>query len=138
MVAQQHVQALGLRNEHRGPHQRLHAGRIVGEQAQQILGVKDADDVVAVTVVHGKTRVRSGDDMRQEFARCLADVDQLDLRARHHDVARRQFSHLEHALDHRQGIVIEQFAFVRSAQQAQQLFAVFRGAQQQRRKTFEQ
>ena len=94
--------------------------------------MQDADHVVEFALDHRKTRVGAPDHMGQQLAHRLGDVDHHHLRAGHHDVAGGEFGHLEHALDHRQGFRVEQFALVRGAQQAQQLFTVFGGAKQQR------
>ena len=67
-LAQQHVEPLGFRHEHRGPHEFLDVERrLVGRlrrEAQQILGEQDADDLLAVLVHHresasGRFRPRS-------------------------------------------------------------------------------
>ena len=57
-LAQQVVQALGLRHEHRRPQQRaqVQLGRAL--QLEQVLGHQDADDVLAVALVHREARVR--------------------------------------------------------------------------------
>ena len=74
----------------------------------------------------------------QEFFRRIVDVDQIHLRARHHDVARCEFGGLQHAFDHRQRFSVEQIAFARRLQQLDQLAAVFRLAHQERGEALEQ
>jgi hypothetical protein len=73
----------------------------------------------------GKARVRRCQHLGHPFLDRLGQVDHVHLRARHHDVARGQVGHLEHAFDHRQGVGIDQVAFVRIVQDVEQLGAVF-------------
>jgi len=93
--------------------------------AQQILGQQDADDVVAVAVVYGKTRVCGFDHMRDEHFGRVVDVDDVHLRARNHDFADAHFGYLQHAFDHRQRVGVHQTVFVGAVQQFNQLLAVF-------------
>jgi hypothetical protein len=61
---------------------------------------------------------------RQPFFDRLGDVDDVHLRARNHDVAGGQVGHLEHAFDHRQGVGVDQVAFVGVVQNFEQFRAV--------------
>jgi hypothetical protein len=54
----------------------------------------------------------------------LGDVDDVHLRARHHDVAGGQVGDLEHAFDHRQRVGIDQVAFVGVVQNFEQFCPV--------------
>lgn len=53
-LPQQHIQALGLRNEDRRPDQGAQFDGGILHVAQQILGQKNAQDVVAIIFVDGK------------------------------------------------------------------------------------
>ncbi len=123
-LVQQHVQALGFRNEHGRAHQRAHFDAGFQHAAQQVLGQQDADDVVAVAFVDGKARVRGLDDRGDQMGEGLGDVEQVHARARDHDVADGAFGHGQRALDHFVGLGIEQFTLVRGFQDGLDAFAV--------------
>ena len=94
-ILEQHVQAFGFRDKHRGPQHVAHAELLLaGVEAQQVFGQQDADDMIAVAFKHRKARVVGLDDQRHEFVRCLGDIDHVHLRARDHDVAGLHFRHL--------------------------------------------
>src|SRR6185295_13871124 len=109
-----------------------------GVVAQQVLREQDADHVVAVLVDHREARVRGGDDLRNERLDRLVDVDEVDLGARHHDIAHLHLRDREGALDDRERVGVEQVARIRGAQQVHELLAVARLAHQQRRQALEQ
>ena len=62
---------------------------------------------------------------RMRAARLVA-ADEHHLRPRHHDVAHLQVRDLEHALDHRERIAVDQAALAGIAQHGEQLLAVLR------------
>ena len=62
----------------------------------------------------------------------------VHLRARDHDVAHRHLGDLQHALDHRQRVGVEQRALERAVQQVDQLLAVLGLARQERGQALEQ
>ena len=68
----------------------------------------------------------------------VVDVDDIHLRARHHDVAHLQLGDLQHAFDHGQRVGVQQVALVGGVQQLDQLLAVFRLAHQDRAEALEQ
>ena len=75
-----------------------------------------------------------GDELIGRFA----DIDDIHLGARNHDVARLHLRYLQYALDHRQRVGIEQVALKGGMQQLDQLLAILRLAHDQRREPFEQ
>jgi hypothetical protein len=84
-----------------------------------------------------ETRVAGLDDERDEAIGRFVDVDDVHLRARHHDVARLQFGDLQYAFDHGQGIGIEQVALEGGMQQGHQLLAIAGLAHEQRAQAIE-
>lgn len=68
----------------------------------------------------------------------VADIDHFHLRARHHDLANDHFRGGEGAFGDAQGVGVEELTLVCRVQQLHQLFAVFRFAHQERRKTFKE
>ena len=138
-VAQQHVEALRLRHEHRGPQRLAQVERSPGSRnSEQLLGEQDADHVVLVLADHRKARVRGLEHERDELGGLVVDRHDVHLRARDHDVAHRHLGHLQHALDHRQRVGVEQLALERAVQQLEQLLAVLGLARQERRQPLEQ
>src|SRR5579872_2285976 len=115
-ILQQDVQPLRFRDENRGTQSLAHVEFIARVIAQQVLGQQNADDVVLVLADHGKTRVAGFDHERNEFLRRVADVYDIHLRAWDHDVPRLHLGHLHDALDHRQGVGIQQVALVGALQ----------------------
>jgi hypothetical protein len=122
-VAQQDVQALGLGDEHRRAQGLAQVEGGVGVVAQQVLGQQDADDVVTAAFVDREARVRGLLHEGDERLRGVRDIDHIHLRARHHDVARGQFGDLEHALDHRQRVGVDQVALMRFLEHFEQFRA---------------
>ena len=98
--AQQIVQALALRHEHRRAQQGadLELGRAL--QLEQVLGQQDADDVLTLALVNRKPRVASVDHAVQQQIVGIVDIDQIHPRRRHHHVASRHVGHADDALDH--------------------------------------
>ena len=137
-LLQQHVQALGLGHEHRRAQHLAHVELLLGVEAQQVLGEQDADHVVAVVLVDREARVRLLDHERDELLRALGHVDHVHLRARDHHVAHLRLRDLQHALDHRERVGVEEAALEGRVQQLDQLLAVLGLAQQQRGKALEQ
>ena len=68
------------------------------------------------------------DDVRNKLIGRLTDGDHIHLRARNHDVPHLHFRDLQHALNHRQRLGVDQFIFVGGIEELEQLLAVFRGA----------
>ncbi|CAM2151793.1 hypothetical protein PT2222_270013 [Paraburkholderia tropica] len=122
-VVQQHVQALRLGDEHGRAQHAAHVEFLLGVIAQQILREQHADHVVAIAFVDRIARVRLVQHVRDEFVRALGDVDGVHLGARHHDVARAQLGHLEHAFDHRKRIGVDQITRVRVLENFEKLAA---------------
>ncbi len=127
---QQHVEPLRFGNEHGGAQHAADVAVGFGVVAQQVLRQQNPDDVVAVLVDDRKARVRGFDDEGNEGLGRVVDVDDVHLRARDHDLADAHLGHLQHALDHRQGVGIHQVVFVGAVQQLDQLFTVFGFAHQ--------
>ena len=75
---------------------------------------------------------------RQEFGRIVVDRDDVHLRARDHDVAHRHLGHLQHALDHRQRIRIEELVLERAVKELEELVAILGLARQERGQPLEQ
>ncbi len=128
-LAQQHIETLGFGHEGGRTQQLLDVIAVaVGleDQRQQILGQQHTEHVIVALADHRIARVRSIDDRRQKFTGCLGRLDADHLRARHHDVAYLQVSHLNGALDDGQRFAVQQFVLVGFAQQLKQLLAVFR------------
>jgi len=115
-VAQQHVELLRFRDEDGRTQHVAHIEGFLGVIAQQILGQQDADHLVAPAFDGRETRVLGVEHGRQPFFNRLADVDHVHLRTGDHDVARGQVRDLEHPLDHRQGVGVDQVALVRVVQ----------------------
>ncbi len=126
-LAQQHVEALGLRHEGGGTQQVLDVEGVLvvlQDQRQQVLGQQHADHLVEALADHRIARVRGGDDGGEEFLRRLVGPDAHHLRARHHDVADLQVGDLDGAFDDGQRLVVEQFVLMGTAQHVQQFVAV--------------
>src|SRR5207253_7126519 len=85
-----------------------------------------------------EARVGGGDDARDEAFYRLVDVDEVDLRARDHDVAHLHLRDGERALDDRERVGIEQVARVRRAQQLHELLAIARLTHEERGQALEQ
>mgnify|MGYP007002814713 CR=1 FL=1 len=111
-VVQQHVQALRLRDEDGGAQHAAHVEFFFGVIAQQVFREQHTDDVVAIALVDRIARVRFFQHVGDEFGGIVRDVDRVHLCAGHHDVAGAEFGHLEHALDHRQRVGVDQVALV--------------------------
>jgi hypothetical protein len=75
---------------------------------------------------------------RQEFGRRVVNRDDVHLRPRNHDVAHRHLGHLQHALDHRQRVGVEQLVLERAMQELEELVAVLGLAGEERRQPLEQ
>ena len=67
-----------------------------------------------------------------------ADVDDVHLRARNHQIARPQLGDLQHAFDHRQRIGVEQVAVVSIVQRLQQILAILGLAENEGAQALEQ
>ncbi len=135
-LLQQHVQALALRHEYRRAQHVAHVEAAFAPLAvaEQILRQQDADHLALVVGDHREARMRGLDHGRQEFLQRRIPADHRHLRAWHHDIAHAQVGDLQHALDHRQGVGIQQGSGARLFYQVQQLLAVIRparGADQQ-------
>ena len=110
---EQRVQALALGNERGGPQEASAEsnGTLVRDEVlQHVLREHDADDLVAIVADHGEARVvRLDDDLEQLLGRLvLRDDDHVA--ARHHDVAHLRVRDLEHALQHRELVGVEDAA----------------------------
>ena len=81
----------------------------------------------------GKREWPGLDDRRQDARERIVAPHADHLRARHHDVAHLQVGHVEHALEHRERIGVDQPALGRLAQQLEQLRAVLQAAGQRAR-----
>ena len=138
-VAQQHVEPLGLRHEDSGTQRIAQIERLgVGVVVEQFLGEQDADDVVLVLADDRKARVARLHDEGNELLGLIVDRHDVHLGARDHDVAHGHLGDLQRAFDDRQSIRVEQFALERAVQQREQLLAVLRLADQERREPLEQ
>jgi hypothetical protein len=109
-----------------------------GVIAQQVLGEKDSDHVVLVLPDHREAGVPGLDHHGDELVGGLLDVDDVHLRARHHDVARLHLGDLQHALDHGERVGIEQVPLVGGAQQLDQLLPILRLAREPGAEALEQ
>jgi len=122
-VAQQLVQALGLRHEGGRTQQRaqVQLGRAL--QLQQIFRQQDADDVVARSFEHREARVRGVDhDAKQLLVGCL-DVQQVHPARGHHDVAGGHVGHAKHAFEHDARFGLDELALLGVGQGFDQLVA---------------
>jgi hypothetical protein len=135
---QQHVEALGLRHEDHGAQHLAHVERIFRVEPQQVLGEEDADHVVAVVLEDGKPGVRLLDHPRDELPGALGHIDHVHLRARDHHVADLRLGDLQHALDHRERLGVEEPPLEGGMQQRDELLAVLGLAQQHRGKPLEE
>jgi len=99
-LAQQVVEALALGHEHGRAQQRadVQLGRPL--QLEQVLGHQDADDVLALAVVHRKARMCRVDDQVQKIIERRVDVDEVHAGRGHHHFARRHVRHADHTLEH--------------------------------------
>src|SRR5271167_1784689 len=77
-------------------------------------------------------------DKGDELLRFVVDRNHVHLGAWNHDVAHRHFGNLQRPFDDRQRVGVEQFVLERAVQQREQFLAVFRLADQERRKPLEQ
>jgi hypothetical protein len=113
------INPLGFRNDHDRPHALTHveihfiAAR---EHPQYILCEQYPNDVVAIVVNDGITRVTGLHDDGQQSLRRFISPHGHHLRARHHDVSHLQICYLEHALQHLQGIGVDETALQRLPQ----------------------
>ena len=78
------------------------------------------------------------DHERDELLRASGDVEHVHLRARDHHVAHLRLGDLQHALDHRERLGVEDAALERRMQQLDQLLAIVGLAQQHRGQALEQ
>src|SRR5512146_220017 len=136
-IPQQDVEAFRFRYEYGRAQHVAHVELFARVIAQQVFRQQNADDVVLVAVSDGEARVRGVDDVGDELFRRVADVDDVHLRAGDHDLAHLALGDLHDALHHGEGIGIQQVALVSAVQQRDQLLAIFRLAQQQRREPFQ-
>jgi hypothetical protein len=99
-LAQQVVEALALRHEGGRAQQgaEVELGRAL--QLEQVLGQQDADDVLALALVHRKARVRGVDHQVQQLVVGRVDVEHVHARGRHHHVAGRHVGDADHAFEH--------------------------------------
>ena len=86
----------------------------------------------------GKRECRVSSTSGMNAGRLVVERDDVHLRARDHDVAHRHLGHLQHALDHRQRVGVEQLALERAVQQREQFLAVLGLAGQERGEPLEQ
>jgi len=129
--AQQHIQALGFRNEDRRAQAGTQVEGLAGKVAQQIFCHQDAEHIFLVLAHGGKARVRGIEhELQRLFERCV-DVDDVHLRARYHDVAYLHFRDRQRAFDHRKRIGIHQVAVIGTTQELEQLLSIFGRAEQQ-------
>ena len=98
--AQQVIEPFALRHKNGRPQQGadVQCGRTL--QLEQVFGQQDADDVVALALVHRKPRMRGLNDQVQQGVRGCIDVEQIHARCGHHDIARGHIGHAQHALEH--------------------------------------
>jgi len=136
--AQQDVQSFRFGDEHRGAQPVAQVERLVLPDAQQVLGEQDADHVVAVLLNDRKTRMGRAVGLFDDPLEGIFNVDDLHPGARHHHVAHDDLGSRQGALGDRQGVGIEQLAFVSRVQQLDQLLPVFRFAEQQGGKAFKE
>ena len=132
-VLEQHIEPLAFRDKHRGPQQFTHIEALLGALYridQQILRQQDAHHLVAAVADDRVTRMPGLDDGTQQLLRVGVTFQHVDLGTGYHDVAHPHVIDLQHALDHRQRIGIEQVPLLRDAQQFDQLFAVLGRPQQ--------
>ncbi len=99
---------------------------------EELLREQDADDVVLVLADHREPRVARLEHERDELGRIVVDRHDVHLRARDHDVAHRHLGDLQHALDHRQRVGVEELALERAVQELEELLAVLGLARQER------
>jgi hypothetical protein len=85
---------------------------VAGVVAQEVFRQQDADDIVLAFADHRKARVARVDHFGQKHVRRVVDVDDIELRARNHDVAGLQLGDLQHAFDHGERVGVHQIALV--------------------------
>ena len=122
-VAQQVVQPLRFGHEHGRAQQRaqVQLGRAL--QLEQVLGHQDADDVLALAVVHREARVRGADDRTEQFVVGRVDVQQVHARRGHHHVAGTHVGHAQHAFEHLARFGLDQLAVFGIGQRGDQFGA---------------
>ena len=94
--------------------------------------------MIAIAVDHREARMRGFDDERNPLGRRFGNVDHIHLRPRDHQFACAQFRDLQHPLDHRHRVGVEQIALVRVVQRLEQFLAVLGLAEDERGQAFEQ
>ena len=101
-LLEQDVQALGFGNHRHRPQQAAEIARrrAFDEALEQILGQKNADDLVRVVAMHGETRVTRFDHVANDLGQGRVGRQQNHLPTRQHDVGNGQVGHLDGAFDH--------------------------------------
>ena len=124
---EQHVQALGFRDQHGRAQQFAHAAgaAVTDHAAQQVLGQQDAEDLVAVLAVHREAGVAGLDHQVHQVKELRVDGQGHHLRTRHHDVADLLFGHRQGAFEHLQGVGLDQAVGLGLAKDLDQVLAGF-------------
>ena len=73
-------------------------GHLLGDLAQRVLDVDEADDVVEIVVIDRQARMAHLAEFGDQRAQIDIDIDGLDVAALHHDVVDRHVGELEHVL----------------------------------------
>src|SRR5690554_4137568 len=125
---EQRVKAFALGDEQRRTQQFAHVelAGVVAEITQKVLRDEDADDVIAAFADDGEARIAGFDDGRQQLSRVIDPRQHRNLGAWDHDVSGLQLRDVQHALDHRQRIRIEQTALMSITKKLEEIVLIFR------------
>ena len=127
-LAQEHVQALGLRHKNGRTQHRLQRKRIgIHKVREQIFSKQNADHLVAVFADHGVARVPGvhhfGDDLG---GLAVGQLNYVHLRARHHHIGDGHVGDFERTFEDGQRIGVQELSLVRITQHFEQIVAIFR------------
>jgi hypothetical protein len=87
--------------------------------------MKNATDVVAIAVGGWQSRVPRLNDRSDHPIGRIPEVDHVDLRAGHHDVACREIGNAHHALNHRKRVIPQKFSSMGFPKNLQQVITIF-------------
>ena len=125
-LAQQDIEALGFRDQHRRAQQFAHrSGAVVRDHAaQQILRQQDPEDFVAVFAMHREARMAGLDHGLHQGEEFVVDRQHHHLCARDHDVADAHGGHPDRSFHDPQGVGVDHAIGLHIAQQFDQIFLI--------------
>ncbi len=98
----------------------------IHKQAKQILSQKNTEHVVFISVDHRKARVSGFDHVFNPTLRVFRNIDHRHLRSRDHQILGAKLMNSDNALDHKHGVIGQDFLVMGLMKVVKELLSIFR------------